>query len=60
MWRPITAHKEIVDILIKRDAEVNVKNKKGQTPLNNATRIGHKEIMELLIENSANQDIISL
>ena len=48
-------HKEIVELLIAKGANVNVnaKNEFGSTPLHVAAFQGHKEIAELLIPNGA-------
>ena len=45
-------HKEIVELLIANDANVNVIGMPG-TPLHVAAAAGHKEIVELLITNGA-------
>ena len=44
-------HKEIVELLIANDADVNVKEK--NTPIHKAAMNGHKDIAELLIANGA-------
>ena len=46
--------KEIVELLIAKGADVNVKDKQGSTTLHWAAYHGHKEIAELLIAKGAN------
>ena len=41
-------HKQIVELLIAKGANVNVEDKAGRTPLDWATRWGLKEIADLL------------
>tara|TARA_B100000609_G_scaffold122535_1_gene97561 strand:- start:109 stop:390 length:282 start_codon:yes stop_codon:yes gene_type:complete len=42
-------HKEIVELLIAKGADVNAKGKGETTPLHTAARTGRKEVVELLI-----------
>ena len=44
---------EIVELLIAKGADVNMRDDSGQTPLLNATSGGHKEIIELFIAEGA-------
>jgi len=49
-WTPLQVaaafgHKEIVELLSAKDADVNAKSKRG-TPLSNAVKSGDKEIVE--------------
>ena len=46
-------HKEIVELLIAKGAEVNTKDMNGVTPLYSAAGKGHREIAELLISKGA-------
>ena len=46
-------HKEIVELLIGKGADVNAKDYARWTPLHGAALSGHKEIAELLIANGA-------
>ena len=46
-------HKELVELLIVKGADVSAKNKFGETPLHWAAGEGHKELVELLIANGA-------
>lgn len=50
-------HKEVAQLLIAKDADVNAKDTRGQTPLYCAAREGYKEIVELLLENGADVNI---
>jgi len=57
-WTPLwyaadEGHKEIVELLIAKGADVNAKNKGDVTPLYGAARSGRKEIAELLIAKGA-------
>jgi len=57
-WTPLhhaayNGHKEIVELLIANDADVNAKEIARQTPLHVAAYNGHKEIVELLIDAGA-------
>jgi ankyrin repeat protein len=56
---PAAANGEIerVKLLISEDADVNVKDSYGLTPLHYAAREGHKEIVELLLEHGADVNI---
>ncbi len=47
----IRGHKEIAELLIANDADVNAKAEDGDTPLQYA--VNTKEVAELLIENGA-------
>lgn len=56
---PLTAacengHSEIVELLIKKGADVNVKNEFCETPLTAACGIGNLSVVELLLKNGAN------
>jgi len=46
-------HKDIAELLINKDVDVNAKNKYSDTPLHNAARKGHKNVVELLINKGA-------
>ena len=41
-------HKEIAELLIANDADMNAKNKANETPLDVAEEEEHKEIADLL------------
>ena len=49
----IAATKEVVELLIAKDADVNAKDKYDMTPLHPAAGRGHKEVVELLIAGGA-------
>ena len=44
---------EVAKVLIANDADVNAKNKKGETPLYVATREESAEVKKLLTDNGA-------
>jgi ankyrin repeat protein len=46
-------YKEIVELLINNEVDVNVKDDYGCTPLHDAAEYGHKKIIELLISKGA-------
>ncbi len=46
-------HKEIVELLIAKGADINAKNATGDTSLHFAVEAGEREIAELLIDNGA-------
>jgi ankyrin repeat protein len=49
-------HKEVVELLIAKGADVNAKAENGVAPLHVAAGAGHKEIAELLIAKGADVD----
>lgn len=55
-WTPLhfVKNKELAELLIKKGADVNVKDKWDSTPLHYAAYYGGKEIVELLVNNGAN------
>jgi len=44
---------EIVDLLLEKGAEVNIRNEGGETPLHYAARHGHVGVMKLLLDYDA-------
>jgi ankyrin repeat protein len=55
-WTPlhfaaVNGHKEIVELLIAKSANVNAKNGSGETPLDWAIEKTHTEIADLLRKN---------
>jgi cytohesin len=46
-------HKEVVELLIGKGADVNLKRRGGKTPLHLAAQNGHKDVTELLIAKGA-------
>ncbi len=49
----VFGHKEVVELLIDKGADVNAKGKYGGTPLHSAAFFGQTEIVELLIAKGA-------
>ena len=43
----------MVELLISKDADVNVAAKDGRTPLQAAKKKGHAEVVELLLKHGA-------
>jgi ankyrin repeat protein len=41
-------HKDIVELLLTKGADINIKDRQGQTPLQIAQEKGHTEIADLL------------
>lgn len=57
-WTPVMiavlrTNVELTEILLKKGADINKRNYKGQTPLHIAARWGKKEVVEYLIKNGA-------
>ena len=52
-------HKDIVEILIENNADVNVSNGIDGTPLFLAMKNNHKEIVKVLLENNANVNAVN-
>ena len=46
-------HKEIVEFLIGKGADINAKNIAKETPLHYAAAMGHKEVVDLLLAKGA-------
>ncbi|MGV8121609.1 MAG: ankyrin repeat domain-containing protein [Candidatus Xenobiia bacterium LiM19] len=51
----INGKKEVVELLISRDADLNLKDRNGRTPLKAAAERGHIEIVELLRRHGAGE-----
>jgi ankyrin repeat protein len=49
-------YREIAELLLAKNADVNAKTGKGNTPLHYAASYGHKDTAELLLSNKANVD----
>ena len=52
-WAATFEKKEIVQILIKHSADVNMKDLKGRTPLHEAAEDDDNEIVQILCKHSA-------
>ena len=46
-------HKEMVELLISKGADINLENNHGQTPLALAKQVRKSEIAKLLVERGA-------
>jgi len=51
--------RDIGELLIAHGADVNVEDKHGNTPLHWAARLGHQDIVELLVECGANVNALN-
>jgi ankyrin repeat protein len=49
-----------VQLLIKHEASINLANKDGQTALHLALEEGHRDIVQLLIEQKSSIDLVIL
>lgn len=61
-WTPLHAavrfgRKEVVDLILDKQPDLNARDKLGQTPLYLAIETGNKEIVETLISKGANVNI---
>ena len=52
-------HKEVVNLLLKNKADVNLKDNFGCTALYIATKVGDRELVEVLLKNNADANIQS-
>lgn len=63
-WTPLHlatyfGHKEVMEILLHRDAEIDAINDNGDTPLHKAAFIGREDIVMLLLQHNADVNIIN-
>ncbi len=54
-WAAARGHRDMAELLLKKGADANAKDSKGQTPLDWAKGLKHQEVAELLREHAANQ-----
>ena len=60
MWAAYDGHTEIADLLVRSNADVNVKyNAYGRTALMKAAENGHTEIADLLVRSNADVNVKS-
>jgi ankyrin repeat protein len=48
-------HKEIVDLLLAKGADINAQNKEGKTPLQKAWESGNYELVDILLAHGAKE-----
>lgn len=63
-WTPLHlatyfGHKEVVELLLARGAEINAINDNGDTPLHKAAFIGREDLVMLLIQYNADVNLIN-
>lgn len=63
-WTPLHlasyfGHRDVMEVLLHRNANVNAVNDNGDTPLHKATFIGREDIVMLLLQNNADVNIIN-
>lgn len=63
-WTPLHlatyfGHRDVMDVLLHREADVNAVNDNGDTPLHKAAFIGREDIVMLLLQNNADVNIIN-
>ena len=52
-WAALLDHKEVAELLLVNQAEVDARDSGGETPLLWAAYMGHKDLVELLLANQA-------
>ncbi|XP_059614503.1 oxysterol-binding protein-related protein 1 isoform X2 [Phlebotomus argentipes] len=63
-WTPLHlatyfGHREVMEILLARNADINAVNDAGDTPLHKAAFIGREDLVMLLLQFNANVNIIN-
>jgi ankyrin repeat protein len=51
----VRGHKDVVELLIAKGADMNAKDNKQQSALSLAKEQGHEEIVELLLKHGAKE-----
>ncbi|KAG2465807.1 TNKS1 protein, partial [Polypterus senegalus] len=57
---PHPKRKQVAELLLRKGANVNEKNKDGLVPLHNACSYGHYEVAELLVRHGASVNVADL
>jgi ankyrin repeat protein len=52
-WTAMQGHKDVAELLLANNADVNTMSSAGWTPLHLAARYGHKDVVESLLANKA-------
>ena len=56
-WAAVNGHQEVAQALIAAGADFNQQDNEGKTPLQEAARLGHPEIVKLINRVNASPDI---
>jgi ankyrin repeat protein len=59
-WAAYHGHKEAVELLLEKGANINAANRSGYTPLMAAAQQSHDRIARLLLEKGANPNLATL
>ena len=55
MWAAARGHTEVVEVLLRHDADITLGNENGDSALMWGAAAGHVEIVQLLLQHSARQ-----
>jgi ankyrin repeat protein len=58
-WAADQGRKEVAELLISKNADINAETTQGSTPLHLAAQHGHKDVVELLISKGANVNAVN-